>query len=142
MKKLLSIFMLSIMLIVGIGPTLGMHFCGKKLHSVEVLSPQNKKSCCTKTTDSAQTNNESEIAHKDCCETHKVQIATDTYQLQERVLNIAPLVGLLQPDWFTTNYRLLLVERDTTTIAKAYFPPDGFDVKDADVLSFICILRI
>lgn len=130
------------MLVVGVGPTVGMHFCGKDLRSVEVLSKQNENGCCPKSANNVKNHDECASIHKDCCEIREVQIATDSYQLQERTSSLVPFYTLLHADWFTTNFTSSLVEVDATSIVREYFPPGGFDAKDADVLGFICILRI
>lgn len=141
-KRLLSILMLLVLLVVGVGPTVAMHYCGQGLRSVEILSQQESQSCCPIADDGVKNHDDCALEHKDCCETHKVQLVTDNYQLQERSQNIAPIFTQLEADWYTSSYTALLIEGDLTTLGREYFPPGGFDPKDVDILGFICILRI
>lgn len=129
------------MLVVGVGPTVGMHFCGKQLKSVEVVTKKNETGCCKAGLHDVVDHEECSEIHKACCQTHKVQVITDHYQVQERA-SIAPFFTALESDWFTTNFTSLLVQLDNTFQLREYFPPNGYDAKDIDVLSFICILRI
>ncbi len=133
--------MLFVMLVVGVGPTVGMHFCGKQLKSVEVVVKTNETGCCKTDANNVKNHDDCPALHKDCCETHKVQMITDQYQVQERA-SIIPFFTAFESDWFTTNFTSLLVELDNTFQLREYFPPNGYDAKDANVLSFICILRI
>lgn len=134
--------MLLVMLIVGVGPTVGMHFCEQGLRSVEILAKQDTQSCCPIADTGVKNHDDCVLEHKDCCETRKVQIVTDDYQLQERSVNIAPLFTQLDADWYTSNYTASLIDVDTTTSSRDDFPPGGYDPKDVDILGFICILRI
>lgn len=136
--------MLLIVLIAGVSPTLGMHFCGKDLRSIEFLSQPIETHCCSKPpiTNSKECDNTESMLHSNCCATHKVQIETDSYQFQEQHFNLAPIFSYLQADWFTTNYISQLIDCDLSVSVLNHFPPNGYDVKDQNILNFICILRI
>lgn len=146
------------MLVVGAHPTLAMHFCGGKLHSVDFVSDRAETSCCsgmmkdmpqendqlciaeTSSSDNIQLSN----THNGCCNTQKIQISTDNYRHQSQQLNVANILPSFDNIWFTLNYMSISqsVESDNLTIVKHTFPPEGLDKQNIDLLTYICIYRI
>lgn len=145
------------MLVVGVHPTLAMHFCGGKLHSVDFVSEQTENSCCSgmmkdlpqQIESSCIEDEESDIsqisnAHRECCNVQKIQISTDNYCQQTQQLNVANILPSFDNIWFTVNYMLICqwIESDNSAVAKHIFPPEGLNRQNIDLLTYICIYRI
>ena len=125
MKRLFSIFLLMIMLLAAMQPTLVFHYCGKSLRSVGLEQTQTNH-CCSGS----------------CCSDYKVTIATDDFQTarQESVdfrpLTCSPVLVVLSD--FVWQWREIF----TPLISPFVFPPGGFARCGVNWLTFICIFRI
>lgn len=161
MKRIVSIFLLLLMLVVGAHPVLAMHFCEGNLYSVSILNndiekpccaanmesmsqPEETDSCCAENSDGKSHQEESRLSksHNDCCAIQKIKISTDDYQRQEKQLNIGHVIPSFDNVWFTLNYILNSIEPDNTIEIRQIFPPGGLTKQHIDLLTYICIYRI
>ncbi len=160
MKRIVSIFLLLLMLVVGAHPVLAMHFCEGNLHSVGILDNDIEKSCCddmanmpqynepqsccAENSDATSHHKESGLSksHEDCCDIQKIKISTDDYQRQERQLNTNHILLSFDNVWFTLNYIINSIEPDNTVEVRQTFPPGGLINQHVDLLTYICIYRI
>ncbi|MDR0814995.1 MAG: hypothetical protein LBN37_04495 [Bacteroidales bacterium] len=142
MKRIVSIFLLLLMLAASAQPTLALHFCGGTLHSVHL--GKNVPSCCknAETTDGRNEAGTSQgiLFQKTCCANYQIDIHTDTFQTQDAATDIVPLascISCLLPAF-------MLPDTDSDSFAVRHiFPPDYRTVPpQADRLTQFCIFRI
>jgi hypothetical protein len=128
MKRLISIFMLTILLLTAAQPTLIFHYCGGKFHSVGLAKNEFPKSCCGE-------------KHKNCCSNEILKIATDDYQLQQQDLTeLAPLV--LNPVLYVLFDNLQPSESTDALVLQNIFPPGGLAKYSAAIIQMNCVYRI
>lgn len=140
MQRTISLFLLLIILLAGMNPVLSMHYCGGDLFSVSIAdSNENDHSCCA----GKGAGEESAVTCEDCCDLQQVQLSTDDYNHQQ-VQQIDS--GLLHPAftyiWVALYNLVNPVEMDDTILARHYFPPQGLNRLNIDLLTSICIYRI
>ena len=127
MKRLISVFLLSLITITAVQPTVVFHYCKGKLHSVGIVKGGLPPSCCGKC---------------NCCSNEIIKITTDDYQIQQEVL-IEAFPLLLKPvlyiitDCFLSGYQSL-----HSPLPPPNFPPGGLARHTVDLLTLICIFRI
>jgi hypothetical protein len=134
MKRVISFFLLALVTLIAVQPTLALHFCGGQLRSVAI--GQSSKSCCGK----AMENQENTISNK-CCSTYTIEIETDDFQPSAQQLLIETQ-QLLHPVVFLCDSLLKGSESDTLFSFKHLYPPAGLARYSMDLLTFICIFRI
>ncbi|OJV91802.1 MAG: hypothetical protein BGO34_06705 [Bacteroidia bacterium 44-10] len=152
MKKVISIFLLLLMLVIGMHPVLAMHYCAGELYSFGVLSNEIEESCCgdmempqqednsCHTTPNAQENNVLP-SHENCCDIQQIELSTDDYQHQVQQFNLNKLLPSYENVWLVLNM-LIPTENDGITKISQYFPPGGLSLQNVDLLTYICIYRI
>jgi hypothetical protein len=127
MKRIISIFMLTILLLTTVQPTLIFHYCGGKFHSVSLVKTESK-SCCGG-------------EHKSCCFNEILKIATDDFQVQQQDLTeFAPLV--LNPVLFLLSDNLQPSESSDALVLQHIFPPGGLAKYGAAIIQMNCVYRI
>ena len=151
MKRILSTLLLLLMLIVGLQPTMAMHYCGDNLYFVGIFDNETPMSCQTE--DSAATDKssccnhhplegEAKITHEGCCDFHQIELSTDDFQSQERlcvcnsIYHPMDILPFSFPSWID-NITLKTVEG-----INLEYPPKGFEYLNVDILTSISILRI
>lgn len=119
-----------------------MHFCDNELQSVRVYSVETP--CCSDSNEKNEISDETLISSsKPCCETKRVDISTDNLQYQQiQQLNLSNLIPSIDIAWIVFDVIHNWLEQTTLTKVNLFNPPKGFDAKDLDILTFICILRI
>lgn len=136
MKRLVSIFLLLLMLAASVQPTLALHFCGGELHSVRLGG--NLTSCCK----NARTIGDAEgvFFQKACCANYQIDIHTDTFQPQDAATDIVPLVACISCLFSA----LMLPDTDGDFFAaRLNVPPDSLTYPPpTDRLTQFCIFRI
>lgn len=152
MKKVISIFLLLLMLIIGAHPVIAMHYCAGELYSFGVLDNEIEKSCCEDmempqqddnachTTSNIQEDNIMP-SHENCCDIQKVELSTDDYQHQVQQFNLSNILPSYENVWLALNL-LIPTENEGVTKTSQYFPPGGFSLHNIDLLTYICIYRI
>ncbi|MDR2858881.1 MAG: hypothetical protein LBV64_00590, partial [Mediterranea sp.] len=103
MKRILSIFLILVMLTAGAHPVFAIHFCGGKLHSVSLMTNESVKPCCDESAAadalySGHTGSLLTESHASCCHIQEVQISTDDYQRQAQ-LNTIPVLPAFESTW-------------------------------------------
>lgn len=151
MKRILSTLLLLLTLIVGLQPTMAMHYCGENLYFIGVFDNGASISCLTKTSDETDKSSccnhqhheaDQQITHEGCCENHQIELSTDDFQSQERQSgynNIVPhlvVIALDTPSW---DNNLKLSSEEGFDLK---FPPKGYEYLNVDILTAISILII
>ncbi|KAA6314677.1 hypothetical protein EZS27_034743 [termite gut metagenome] len=145
MKRVVSIFLFLVILIIGLQPTLTIHFCGGELYSVDLMTGESVGLCCGKNTDDTSNHNHAKPLltkpHTSCCHIQKIQISTDNYLRQAR-LNTTPVLPVYNNAWIVLNYMANRIESDNSFTIQHLFPPGGLNKQSIDVLAYMCIYRI
>lgn len=152
MKKVISISLLLIMLVIGAHPVLAMHYCAGELYSFGVLSNEIEESCCEDMEIPQQESNSCHImqntkqykillSHDDCCNIQKVELFTDNYQRQIQHFDLNNILPSFENVWLTLSLPTS-TEKDGTVKIGQYFSPGGFNLQNTDLLTYICIYRI
>jgi hypothetical protein len=131
MKRDVSIFLFLVILIIGVHPTLTIHFCRGELYSIDLMTDESAVLCCGKNTDDMSS----------CCHIQKIQISTDNYLCQVQ-LNTTPVLPAYDSAWITLNYIVNRVESDNSFTIQHLFPPGGLNKQSIDILAYMCIYRI
>ncbi|MFA6701863.1 MAG: hypothetical protein WCR12_02830 [Dysgonamonadaceae bacterium] len=140
MKKSITIFFLLIMLLVGVQPTLAMHFCGNDLHSVSVLNETLEDSCCAASTSTNSENKQMcELEHDTCCDTQNVELSTDSF---DKHLNVSETLPTIDKVWIVLTHILNEDVHGNELVKLRYFPEIGILKQNTNLLTFICIYRI
>lgn len=143
MNRSFSTFMLIIMLIATVNPTIGLHFCGKDFQYAEVVQLyfSSTTDCCHQPSTKVKDHTDCSLENKSCCETKNIKIVTDKYQLHERINTPEVITKVLSLYWpLLTNSELICTDLPETVLK--YFSPKGYSTQSADILSLFCILRI
>lgn len=151
----MAIFLLHVMMLVAIQPAVAMHFCAGRLHSLNLLNPDDNDPCCKQEVDPAyRVSTEAENpypndycglskSHDNCCDYRLIQISTDDYQTSVEQLNAANTLFSFENEWFTLNNLSGITRPETNTVSvQHYFPPGGLFLRDMSLLAYICIYRI
>jgi hypothetical protein len=127
MKRVLLFFLLSVMSLVAIQPTLAFHYCGGSLHSVGMTDEEPQKSCCGKSA---------------CCSHYTAKLTTGDFQLPQQDSTIG--TDLVPNSILHVLFDTILIERDSTDslVLQRIFPPGGLAKYNADLLTLVCIFRI
>lgn len=155
MKKVISVFLLLLVLLIGIHPVLAMHFCGGELRSFEVLNTDIEKSCCKSMEMPQQEDEQShwhdvaqhsqkhktQLTHKGCCKTQTVELSTGDYQHQIQHFNLSNILPSFENVWLGLNF-LFYIENENTVKTNQDFSPIGFSPQKIELLTYICIFRI
>ncbi|KAA6343978.1 hypothetical protein EZS27_008375 [termite gut metagenome] len=131
MKRGVSIFLFLVILIIGVHPTLTIHFCGGELYSIDLMTDESAVLCCGKSTDDMS----------NCCHIQKIQISTDNY-LRQAQLNTTPVLPAYDRAWITLNYTPNRIESANSFTIQHLFPPGGLNKQNIDILAYMCIYRI
>jgi hypothetical protein len=142
MKRVISIFMLSLMVLTSAHATWLWHFCGNDLRSVGIAGEQ--VACCCGETAS---NHEDETAgaqnmrqpFDSCCSDYTIKISTDDFSMQQQDITSEINLQILYPVLFLCNIE---IKPDDYFIVQHTFPPGGLAKQHVDILASICILRI
>lgn len=148
--------MLALTLIIGIHPTLSMHFCHGDLHSISVFSSFDMIDCGTEDILTVESNNccgnnantEYEdlafnASHQTCCDFQQLELKTSDYQYQERQYTPNHILSFNNPAWVP--FSLILSKPSLASLENLNwnYPPKGFTHKSSiDILTSISILRI
>ncbi|KAA6349932.1 hypothetical protein EZS27_002671 [termite gut metagenome] len=147
MKRILSIFLILVMLTAGAHPVFAIHFCKGKLHSVSLMTNKSVKPCCGESAaaDAPYSGHTESLlvteSHASCCHIQEVQISTDDYQRQAQ-LNTIPVLPAFESAWIILNGISNRIEPDNSSTIRHLFPPGGLNKQNLDVLASICIYRI
>lgn len=153
MKRIISIFFLTIMLVVSIHPLLSMHFCQGKLSSFSLMKEAG--SCCAtmdmnRATVNASLNSKStDYSHyylayhkENCCKTHNMMLSTDNYNYQNQHLSFENMMPVFTSVWIALHTLINYVEPDTSVGFDHLFPPNGQNKLNIDWLTYICTFLI
>jgi predicted MPP superfamily phosphohydrolase len=126
MKQVISVFLLTMMSLVAVQPTIAFHYCGNRLQSIEISSLE-KPSCCGK---------------KNCCSDRIVQITTGHFQAPQQAWSVDLFSFLLKPVLFVF-FDDLFEKKDTTVsvLLQTVFPPGGLINRHVNLHIFLCIFR-
>lgn len=152
MKKVISIFLLLLMLVIGTHPVLAMHYCAGELYSFGVLNNEIEESCCEdmempqQENDSCHSNQNAQEynilpSHENCCDIQKIEFSTDDYQYQAQQFYLNNVLPTFESVWLALNL-LIPTNNEGITKTSQYFPPGGFSLHNIDLLTYICIYRI
>lgn len=152
MKRIISIFLLLLMLVIGTHPVLAMHYCTGELYSFGVFNNEVEKSCCEdmempqQEDDSCHTTSDAQESnilpsHENCCDIQKVELSTDDYHHQAQQFNLNNVLPSFENVWMAL-YLLIPTENEGITKTSQYFPPGGLSLQNIDLLTYICIYRI
>lgn len=148
MRKVISIFLLNLMVVIAVHPVVAMHFCGGQLHSQSLYKPDNIHNCC-------HTSVHDLVLHEfafaaldaqhealSCCDFQVVELPTKEYQHQtEEDLTISPQITEIST-WLQTAVLPEIHQLQQEAVHYNSFPPEGLFLQDLNRLSYICILRI
>jgi hypothetical protein len=139
MKRAISFFLLMLVMLIAVQPSLALHFCRGQLRSVAI--GQSSKSCCGKAMEMEMENQENAISNK-CCSTYTIKIATDDFQpsAQQSIIEIQQQIQ--HPVLFLCESLLKGNEPGASLSFKHFFPPGGLARYSVDLLTSICIFRI
>ena len=152
MRRVISIFLATLVLLIVVRPTLAFHYCGDRLRYVKILAEIPVNSCCSVADGSAGKYAEerefianeyllSESA-KSCCSSYVIGISTDDFNLQQEsklagssvVVNHLPIFNSLSfvPDDYVDPAAINLLR---------FLPGDTF-YESRELLSLICTFLI
>ncbi|WP_139785137.1 hypothetical protein [Parabacteroides sp. Marseille-P3160] len=147
MKRIISIFLLLVMLVVGLQPVLNMHFCGGDLLSVSIVERSDEGGCCCADKGhepKAESNEASSLflanEHRNCCVQQQIEIATDQYQVQS--FELSKLLLSLNHIWLAWDYTINYINPGHSVSIQHLFPPGGLNKLNLDLLAFVCVYRI
>jgi hypothetical protein len=138
-KRFLSIFLLSLMLIVNVAPTIAMHFCGGMFREMSLQGNVGEKSCCGKQMNLPESDQAG--FHSNCCTTQQVQIVAGDYQ-QSQSVDAPQALPTFDHLWIVLHNSTVNIAPVESFPYKYLFPPGGFRLQDADLLSLICTYLI
>lgn len=158
MKKIISINMLLILLVVSLQPAIAMHFCGGRLDSIDLFEPTEKTSCCEISNSASPTQHQCEVSYsnlpdiynftvelisENCCDTQNIHFQTDDFQSEINQLSFNQLVRFIELPWLTIKKAAGEIETNKviTTLSDA-FPPNGLFIKVLTISTFICVFLI
>jgi hypothetical protein len=146
MKKAIASFLLLIMMLTALQPTLALHFCGGDLRSVAIGKMQ--KSCCETTMEkplnplSAHAENRFYQPLNTCCSTYTIEVSTDNFQSPNRQLTNDFQQWVFNPVLFSAGILLKGIDSLISLSSIHLFPPGGLARNGVDLLAVICIFRI
>lgn len=134
MKRLITILLSVLVLLIAVQPVLAFHFCSGRLASIEVLS-QGASGCCPET--SSDTNKQ--VIGSDCCHTSVVELSTDDYLQQDSNQQIVPFSVLA-----FVYVRTLIADFtfDSVLSSKREAPPVYLFTEGRDLLTRFCVYII
>jgi hypothetical protein len=145
MKKAIAFFLLSIMTLTALQPTVALHFCGDNLRSVAIGKIQ--KTCCESSiknvTKSSPVKAENRISPpmNTCCSTYMIELSTDNFQTPVQ----QSIVDFQQPTFNPVLFPIDIPLKETDSTSSSFlrrFPPGGLARYCVDRLTMICIFRI
>ncbi|EGJ72194.1 hypothetical protein Bcop_2019 [Bacteroides coprosuis DSM 18011] len=131
------------MLTVTVQPTLAMHYCAGKLHSVSLFDNTGQLDC--------EENNildkyyEYTYIEETCCQTHYLHIQTDNYSVvnkDKQDIQYHPQSDIGVIPLFISKIPYVVLPDDTTPQIKLSFPPQGLSRYAYNLLTQICIYRL
>lgn len=158
MNKVISIFLLSIMMLIAAHPVIAMHYCEGELYSFNLFqtndemeccdgehqndTTHNHIACCANTADHNYKHNIS-LQSEDCCDYDTMQVSTDEFQHISNNISWISLISSIANNWFTINDLFTLSQPETNLTSFEYeFPSKGLFMEDICILTYICIYRI
>lgn len=148
MKRVVSSFMLAVLLLAAIQPTLAFHFCGGSLSSVGI--GEEIKSCCDEMADVESTACAEDLEGnmpvlsepvKSCCSNYSVEFSTDMYQIPFTTTSFVdlkpdfyPAICLLHVFFNRSSFALLLLQN--------LFPPGDTETYTNNLQILNCVFRI
>jgi hypothetical protein len=144
MKKVIALFLLFMMTLVAVQPTLALHFCGGRLKSVAIGSIQ--KPCCGEASENPiktrNAENRLQQPINTCCSSSLIELSTDNYPPSEQQSIIDFQQQTFYPALFLYNFPLKGSYLNNSLINKYFCPPGGLARYSVDLLTVICIFRI
>lgn len=143
MKRFIAYFLMVLMLLINVQPTLAMHFCGGKLASISLYQESSSCSVCGIQHQDSKEN--LQFHAKSCCADKSVQLTTDNFSQKSSLIEligfhqlghnfVMPIPHLIF-DWNKNrDISLSELQRD--------FPPQGLSRNSYSLIDFICIYRI
>ncbi|MEA4868236.1 hypothetical protein SDC9_49782 [bioreactor metagenome] len=130
MKRIASISLILLTLLIAVQPVLYFHYCQGELNSVAFQSTQDKNCCGELPTEG--------IHEAGCCNDNTVVLSTDNYQAQQVNSNFSIISA------FVIVQQHLLITSDHSTDLKdeGFIPVETLFRKVLDRLAFICVYRI
>ncbi|MDR2683000.1 MAG: hypothetical protein LBB64_03910 [Dysgonamonadaceae bacterium] len=146
MKKAIALFLLAIMTLTALQPSLALHFCGGNLRSVAIGKMQ--KSCCETAMEKpinplpAHAENRFYQPINTCCSTYTIELSTDNFQspVQQSITDLQSFT--FHSILFPVNALLEGIDSPISLTPKRLFPPGGLARNTIDLLTIICIFRI
>jgi hypothetical protein len=140
MKRVISIALLLLMTAVSVQPTLALHFCGGKFHSLRLNG--NDANCCphVEADRALPQNNRHPLfnATNICCADYVIDASTDDFQQQEITVHvISPSLSAFLPA-----DEGVLRSADNLPLCRYIFPPDHRLAHSADLFVQFCIFLI
>lgn len=154
MRRIISIFLLLTMLVMGAHPVLAMHFCEGKLFSVNLTDTQQGHSCCGSMSKMSEEDCDNKLqAKKDiasvfssnkagCCDFRQVRLSTDDFNNQQHQFNLNNIQLSFDNVWMVLYSVLNYSGSDYSVTTQHIFPPGGLNKLNIDLLTYICIYRI
>ncbi|MDR1672964.1 MAG: hypothetical protein LBS09_05845 [Bacteroidales bacterium] len=138
MKRMTSIALLLLMAIASVQPTLSLHFCGGKFHSLQLNG--NDADCCphAETDNALPQNGERSLfnATDSCCNNYVIDASTDDFLQQEVAIHAVPSLSAFLPEDESIVRRCA-----NLPLCRHIFPPDNCFVHN-ELLAQLCIFRI
>ena len=151
MKRIIATFLLLIMSLVAVQPTVAFHYCKGHLASVHMGS--DIVSCCggakkgtveMKTAPSPQ--EEQQIPFltpkkKPCCVNYLFEVSTDQFSAPQQGTTTEIVSLLLSPALFFVDFTTTWQPSDALRIFQHTYPPGELPKYPADLLALICTFR-
>lgn len=149
MKKVISVALMVLMLLVAVHPVLAMHYCGGKLRSF-AYAGNGSPACCKAMShhsfeeqdeESSGLKHSSGFLSRTCCHNQVLELATDDFSAQTQSLSLTDEHSASIVAWITC---LVLYpalgspNQDKVT----YFQPGGLQQSGSDFLAYLCTYRI
>ena len=164
MKRTISIFLATLVLLVMIQPTLVFHYCGSSLRYVKILTESSIGCCCSDVNGGADINGSTDIngntnkyaqernvtadeylfleSSKSCCSFYIIGVSTDDFNLQQEPVidrTISVVVSHLPA---VASLSSVAKEFDRITINRQRYLPGEIFYESRELLSMICTFLI
>lgn len=157
MRRLISIFLFLIMLIISIRPIMSMHFCHGEMTSVHFFKIKGSASCCGSDNMEAPTNEQATqpdqghhkgsssalhfVNNSSCCSIEELYVSTDSFNPQPEQVIAKQFSGFVFLETYIRS-RLSLRTREFLVKSLSFSPPDKLRWQTITRLAFICTFQI
>jgi hypothetical protein len=152
MKRSVAVFLLWMMALVAVQPTLAFHFCGENLYAIGFTAARENRCCCMAEADETGCSAPEQPLSGDggsvvsepvesCCSNYIVALSTDDFQAPSGEFAIGE-VSVVPPVCYFSGEISGISGRDGLPITQSVFPPGSFVKCHVDLLAFICVFKI